>query len=337
MIISIIKQDNTNIPVLGVPQVVELESFDNYSKRWDVGSSDDYAGSFKNDALLVTTKSAGCLKWVYEEIEESDDYEIETSAKWINGNNDRGYGLLWGSKDGDNCYFFHITSNGYYRIARYRYGKSYDLVPWTTSYAINPKEYNSLKIRKIGSKMQFSINNVTVNILPVHGFYGKYSGFYTDLGMSISYDYFFATKVEKPYLNTYKVDLDKQFKIGNEYWQDDSEGGYHSYNTDLGYVIDLLNNEHGVSYIRKFPFINTDNTIMEITCSFMNGNTNAFCGSFWGTEKEHARLGIMINPAGEYMIYMFKDNAEPSLIHKEKSDYIKTNAPNVLNHSKKRR
>jgi hypothetical protein len=94
-----------------------------------------------------------------------DDFVYEVEAQWQGGKPDYGFGIIFRVQDADNYYLFDITKTGYYKVDKRIAGSYHALTEWERSSAIDPQGINYLKVRAVGKRLSFYINNNSVKEL----------------------------------------------------------------------------------------------------------------------------------------------------------------------------
>ncbi|HEY1039176.1 MAG TPA: hypothetical protein VGF30_07210, partial [Bacteroidia bacterium] len=98
-----------------------------YIFKCDFNADDPEWTSYNQDNVVTETREGRFLiqhlkdesSWYqYREcyVNPNEDYEIILSEKQYRGENNQGFGLVFGAKDLDNCYVFDISSSGYFAV-----------------------------------------------------------------------------------------------------------------------------------------------------------------------------------------------------------------------------
>ena len=124
------------------------------------------------------------------EIDENEDFEIETSIKKISAAKKRNSsGIVFGA-DGTNFYIFKTNTKGEYK---YQISKGSDLerTPWIESEDINKGigSTNKLCIKKEDNQISFYVNDNLLTTRPFDSFFGNNIGFYIARKQKIAIDY----------------------------------------------------------------------------------------------------------------------------------------------------
>jgi S1-C subfamily serine protease len=167
----------------GKCQKVFLENFaskENINEWQLVENEKDYKSSIVAEkGLLMETKTEnGFRQTINIPLSLTEDYSIESIIDFKSGEKNSGHGLIWGFKDWDNYYYFHISANGYYRIGARTEGINLEFVKWTQTASINKDfQRNLIKILRVKDKMYFSINGSLVHSEDFYAFRGNSIGF----------------------------------------------------------------------------------------------------------------------------------------------------------------
>lgn len=94
------------------------------------------------------------------------DFTISTKCRALNGDNVKGFGIIFGYIDQNNFYVFNIAPNGYYEVSRLMNNRWTSIIPWTVSDKIlTGDQFNVLTIEKCASSLLFVINFSAVNAI----------------------------------------------------------------------------------------------------------------------------------------------------------------------------
>ncbi|HZY36892.1 MAG TPA: caspase family protein [Mucilaginibacter sp.] len=128
-------------------------------------------------------------------IDESRDYSVETITTHLSGDEQAPFGLVFGAKDVSNLYYFAISGNGYYILAKQVDAKYNPIIAWTLSPAIvngdnNP---NKLRVEKRGSQLTLFINDQQVAQVPMVEPFGTSIGLVVFKAESAAFDHLTAS------------------------------------------------------------------------------------------------------------------------------------------------
>ena len=128
-----------------------------------------------------------------------DNFRITVELSKIEGIDDNGFGIIWGSKDENNEYEFVISGNGQFKVIEWRDGTKKDLIAWTSYSNISKWDNatNILKIEKNGTLIKFFINDNYVAITKAKQNMGNKIGFVVNETMKVSFNYLVYERIEK--------------------------------------------------------------------------------------------------------------------------------------------
>lgn len=182
------------------------EKFKDNSNNWPLINDEEKGVSelMPNGGLHIkTNKKIDFAQWIKLEVDQYEDFSIETDIKFTGGNSDGFYGIIYGVKDWDNYHFFCINSSGYYN-----YGVRYEGLNAVfsgnlySSHILRGKNVNKLKIKKSGKKAYFSVNGEILDNFNYRPIVGKRVGFVA-----------FDTKVNLEIANLiYQKDIDDEMQ-----------------------------------------------------------------------------------------------------------------------------
>jgi hypothetical protein len=131
-------------------------------------------------------------------IPQNEDFEIETSIKFVTGDLKTANFLQWGRSDNDTKrQDFGFTGMGSYTIDNYNGSVWEDIVPFKSSTLLKKDDFNILTIRKIGNNYFFYLNKTFVFTCPFLAFYGSKVGFSVAGKSTILIDYLRVSKIFK--------------------------------------------------------------------------------------------------------------------------------------------
>jgi hypothetical protein len=124
-----------------VGKVDYLEDFNNNKMNWPTG---EYAKI--QDGMYVLDSRNGYPFTVRNTGlgEISFDFSYEGEVRFLNGNDDAGYGLVFGYQDEDNYYAFLINEGGRFMVVQEKDAQVRSLVPWTETTYLNGNTHDLL-------------------------------------------------------------------------------------------------------------------------------------------------------------------------------------------------
>lgn len=180
------KQDSTKVwkkvcDDFNVCKWVFSEKFKDNNNKWPLVNEPEkgIAELMVNGGLhLKTNKKIDFAQWIKLDVEQFDDFSIETDIKFAGGNSDGFYGIIYGVKDWDNYHFFCINASGYYNYGiRYEGLNAVYSGNLYSSNILKGKSVNKLKIKKSGKKAYFSVNGEILDNSNYRPIVGKRVGF----------------------------------------------------------------------------------------------------------------------------------------------------------------
>lgn len=96
------------------------------------------------------------------------DFSVESTTRWVRGEDKNGYGIDFASDyEGNRYYSFQVAAIGYYSILYYENNQWGDIIPWKSSSSVNRgTDPNRLKIKKEGNELFFYANDALLTIIP---------------------------------------------------------------------------------------------------------------------------------------------------------------------------
>jgi hypothetical protein len=140
------------------------------------------------------------------DIDETENFEIETSIKRISAAKKRyTYGIIYGS-DRNNYYSFRINSKGAFKFQKYADGEYEQIIPLTKSeYIIKGiGRKNKLRINKEGDTVYLYVNDNFLVATPFESFFGNNIGFFIAREQKIAIDYLKVIYLPPPQKGTHK-------------------------------------------------------------------------------------------------------------------------------------
>jgi hypothetical protein len=125
------------------------------------------------------------------EIDEDEDFEIETSITKVSTIKKNAYGICFGFSDAGNFFGFIVNYNGKFSFFKYEDGTRTEIIPWTVNEHINQGtgSINRLMIKKEEGQLKFYSNGSLVATSSFQGFFGDKIGFYIQNKQKVAVDY----------------------------------------------------------------------------------------------------------------------------------------------------
>lgn len=207
-------------------------------------------------------------------IDTSRDFKILADIKKETGILNNGYGIIFGRLNSDNQNLFYVNGNGSYSINKVKDGRDNFKKRWVSSSAIRKGNgaYNVLKVVKIGTKLEYYINNTKVYTDFNPEFFGNRLGYiiYDRQKISIAYlsvgyldkksntnntvvTNFSRDNVTKKYYSDSSFDFSDQFNNNNNQWVTSNNNNVAFKVSDGKYRMVHKRKEKGwSSYINKY-------------------------------------------------------------------------------------
>lgn len=187
---------NTNITNTNSHTSKETIIFDGYTdnrNNWSTSKNENVDLDINNGNYYFDHKRAkgGWSSTIVKYIDTSRDFKILADIKKESGIQNNGYGIVFGRKDSNNQNLFFVNGNGSYSINKMKNGKDNFKKQWAASSAIRKGNggYNVLKVVKVGSKLEYYINNTKVYTDYSPEFFGDRLGYivYDRQKVSVAY------------------------------------------------------------------------------------------------------------------------------------------------------
>lgn len=168
------------------------EDFDASNIDWEFYSAGERHGKIQdgyfeyiamNDRSQLTYQPIIGMDW-------SRDWQIETSIKFLKGEANSMYSLIWNDNGRtSDRYQFGLTGNGHYSLFFYDGSKYNPIVPFTESDIIKKNDFNKLTVRKTGNTYNYFVNETLVSTQQFQDVTRMGIGFYVPGNSSIQADY----------------------------------------------------------------------------------------------------------------------------------------------------
>jgi hypothetical protein len=176
------------------------EQFIDNSKFWDTHDEPESILKLTEGKYYMKGNMLGraITSTIEAPINKAKDFKISAELTKINGIDDNGFGLIWGSKDENNEYEFVISGNGQFKVIEWRNGIKKDLVAW--AFYSNIQKWdgvtNRLRIERRGELIKFFINDHYVSVIPAVENFGNRIGFVINETMEVAFNYLSLEKIE---------------------------------------------------------------------------------------------------------------------------------------------
>ena len=306
--------------------------FDGYTdnrNNWSTINENNADLEIKNGNYYFDHKRdrGGYSSTIVKYINTNRDFKILADIKKESGIQNNGYGIVFGRKDKDNQNLFYVNGNGSYSINKMKNGQNNFLKKWVPSSTIRKGNggYNILKVVKVGSKLEYYINNTKVHTDYSPEFFGDRLGYivydrqkisvaylsvgYLDKQKNVDYNRNVTDNIQNETYNDSNYLISEQFNNNNTNWFTGSDEKK-SFNVKNGkYYLSHKRNEKGWStYAEKFIDTNKDFEI-ETKIDKIDGVTNYGYGIMFG-KKGTSDFRFYISSNGYYKIARLVENKE---------------------------
>ena len=285
-------------------KVIVDEKFDDPSTKDWIQSNTIYQDlKIENGVYYLEGNHTNNLGWYYKDLglKVNNNYIIEFDIKQVAGDDNSGFGLIFGMNPAKTEYYkFSITSTQFRKLQGYWDSKTYDLRDWKKKSSVikQMNEWNRIKLVRTRNLLELYVNNVMVAA------YGKFKDngrniaiFVEKKGMKVEIDNFKLTTFDYEVKNV--VGADKP--LSREYLP---------FNTE--------ENE-------KFCYVSADGNTMYVTREDGKNKSNIWVSKFdgkkWGNLTKlpfpinnNGHNGIISASADQNTLYLmntYKPNGEP--------------------------
>jgi TolB protein len=189
-----------NIPATDAPApnqpadltLVYEDDFDDSASGWDDAFDAYTTKQYGNNRYQIEVTTSNLVAWGLANRDVAD-FEVEVEAKFEDGGQSNGYGLLFRFQDRENFYRFDISGDGYYLLSKFVQGEWSTIADWTASPAIKQGNTpNILKVAAYGPNITVWANDqqltsFTDDSLP-HGNFGFFAGTFSEPHIWASFD-----------------------------------------------------------------------------------------------------------------------------------------------------
>ncbi len=180
--------------------VLFQDDFSDPSSGWDRVNVDDGITDYADGAYRIYVNTSDSDVWANPGL-KFDDVYVEVDATKIGGADDNDYGVVCRYQDGDNFYFFVISSDGYYGVGKVLQGEQQligmDSMP-PSEVIKKGNVTNHLRAGCVGNKLSLTINDQLLGEYDgtdfTSGDVGLVAGSFSEAGVDIHFDNFVVTK-----------------------------------------------------------------------------------------------------------------------------------------------
>lgn len=302
------------------------EDFNNNTNDWATNKNENVSLSVKNGAYNFSHKrdKFGWTTSKEVKINDSKDFEIETTIKKISGIQNNGYGLIFGRKDGDNEFEYFISGDGYYQIKYFEDNKTNVIQKWTKTSYINKGDgaVNKLKVRRESGKFKFYINNNYVTQSDAKSFFGDRMGFIVYGKQKVAIQSLNVSYLSKKTIASDYLFFD-EFANNDNNWAIGSTKDYSMSVSSGKYYFEHKRKTGGWSTSLEKYIDETKDYEIETKILKISGIKNNGFGIMWGRKSSGNTLEFDIASNGLYSVDRSANSNRSKLIDWTSSSYIK--------------
>ena len=162
-------------------EMVFQDRFDDNKNGWPVISEANRKTSLGNGVFNGWYKyeqlaKKGSAVWLPVKIDTTRDFTIRCDTKWVSGDTDAGFGLIFCHKNWNYSSELIINANRGYKIYDTK-NNDVGVLNWRKDNIINKKGVNALKVKRTGNLVEYFVNGRKVYQSAFRGFSGNNFGF----------------------------------------------------------------------------------------------------------------------------------------------------------------
>ena len=265
-------------------------------------------------------------------IDFNKDFEIETSILKISGEQDYGISFLYDYKDEKNYREFGYTATGYYRIAESTKGAYNNIKSWTKSSSLKTGNYatNTLRIKKLGTRVTFYINGTYIKGVDYKSFKGKKMALKLYRKQKIAIDYFRVKYIGTTTTTTTtsssksKTILFEGFNSNKNDWAETNTKDVLLEVADGDYILNHKRATGGWSSTIKKKYDASKNFRVSAQLKKKSGITNNGYGIITGRKDSENQNQFYISGGGSFVISKHVNGTRTYIKNWTKSSHIKT-------------
>ncbi|MEO1450561.1 MAG: hypothetical protein AAFV07_13615 [Bacteroidota bacterium] len=171
---------------------VFIENFDNNSRGWNVGTSDESSSQINGGNLNFASKVDGKAFFVDRPVTGLDtegDFQIEASIRIVSGEN--AVLMQWAGSGPSDFTYMGFTSDSIAFVGNWETGTALN----KPVVVFNPNGFNKLTVRKIGDDYHLYINEQYFDILAFEAPKGNRIAFYVGPNTEMQVDYIYINQL----------------------------------------------------------------------------------------------------------------------------------------------
>lgn len=168
-------------------------TFENGPDGFYVGNGDQTSMRVESGRYVFEkwTETGNWHTYRFIYLDPDRDYEIEAAIMQRSGVDNNSFNITWGGEALANAYSFGISTNGYYIINRWEDNEFREIAPWTEIPHVRAMgTLNTLKIRSVGGRWTFFVNDQEVHSMRAQEITGGLIGLTVNDRMTIACDRF---------------------------------------------------------------------------------------------------------------------------------------------------
>ncbi len=168
-----------------IGQAIFMDEFINNANGWPLGNSVNSRTAIQGGQFIFESKSETQAFFLTKTvlIDTDKDFEIEAQIKISSG--ERPAMIQWGGNGGDDLYFFGFANDSSILAGNWQEG----LVMATESNQVQPNDFNTLTIRKVGELYHIYLNGEYVEVFEFEPFFGNKISFYVGQQTTMQVEY----------------------------------------------------------------------------------------------------------------------------------------------------
>lgn len=293
---------------------VLADDFSGNEQKWPLLDNEKASAEVKGGQYhLVHHGISGSYLFLIDakELDQRLDFSIASEMTQFQGEDNDGFGLVWGASDAGNFYGFNVNAAGQYRVYRYKDYNYSEIRSFTQveDYIKGKGLANVLTVRKTGGLMSFFVNDRFLYSMPFKDFLGQQMGF-------VLYN---QTEIHVQNLD---VIQEKPMPVAFEDALEDNTNGWIVDGRDSTLLILregklLMRNEEGSGSTYKLIEKSLDaqkDFEVEVNVRQLAGKKNKGYGMVWGAADEDNGFLFLVNSFGSYAVYQKKIGTSVKLV-----------------------
>ena len=183
-------QEQTNFLATAAQWPIEIsDTFDNNANEWMDGLIDDEFArmnlSINGNYTWEIEAKQGFVWWVWPSSNPVSDFYLAVDAYGSSSSSNAVYGIIFHfDEDSQDYYYFEILASGMYSLWLHQNGQWEELIPYTSTSAIQPEAYNQLEVIAYRDEVTLIVNNQILEEYPIGAPYQGYAG----VAVGLSYE-----------------------------------------------------------------------------------------------------------------------------------------------------